>query len=220
MSIFPVGLNIEGQPCLVVGGGKVAARKIAALLTCGAAVTVVAPSVHEAIGLLAADRTIASLEGPPLDIQLRPYRTGEAAQYRLVMTATGDAAVDAAVHDDALSAGVWVNSADDPEHCTMVLPAVVRDGPVIVSVSTSGSSPALAVWLRNRVADLLGQGLGELAGLMADARARVKDRTGTTEGVDWSAILEGPLPALVADGKIDEARTLLDAVVAEAEPNG
>jgi len=218
LSIFPVGLNVEGQPCLVVGGGRVAARKIAGLLACRAAVTVVAPEAHEAVRLLAAEGVIAAVDGAPLNLQIRPYERGEAARYRLVFTATGHPDVDAAVYEDAHRAGVWVNSADDAGHCTVLLPAVLRDGPVTVSVSTSGTSPALAVWLRDRLADLLGGGLGELAQLMADARERVKERTGTTEGVDWNALLEGPLPSLVAGGRIEEARTLLDEAVARARP--
>lgn len=192
-----------------------AARKITGLLACGAVVTVVAPEAHEAIGVLASEGTLASVDGPPLDLQIRPYRRGEAADYRLVFTATGDRDVDAAVYEDACSAGVWVNSADDAEHCSLVLPAVLRDGPLTVSVSTSGASPALAVWLRNRVAGLLGEGLGDLARLIAEVREQVRERTGSTEGIDWAALLDGPLPGLVAEGKVQEARAILAEAVAK-----
>ncbi len=76
LRLYPVGLVVEDAPCLVVGGGPVAARKIAGLVACGAAVTVVAPEVHRAIALLAADGTIAAIDGAPLDVQIRP--TGRA----------------------------------------------------------------------------------------------------------------------------------------------
>jgi siroheme synthase-like protein len=214
--LYPVSLVVAGRPCLVVGGGRVAARKIAALLGCGAAVTVVAVEAHVALGLLAEDGTLAGIEGPPLDVQLRPYRPGEAAGYRLVVTATGDPSVDAAVYRDAEAAGVWVNSADDPSHCSFVLPAVARDGPVTVAVSTGGSSPALAAWLRRRVADALGPDLGQLAALLDDARQRIHARGGSTETVDWAALLDGSLPGLVRRGSFDEARALLDEAVDEA----
>jgi siroheme synthase-like protein len=219
--VYPVALVVFGQPCLVVGGGRVAARKIGGLLACGAAVTVVAPEVHEAIAALSADGAIAAVEGPPLDVQLRPYRPGEAGGYRLVFAATGDPEIDAAVHRDADTAGVWVNSADDMSHCSFVLPAVMRDGPVTVAVSTSGASPALAAWLRDQVAEALGNRVGDLARLMAQARQRVKDRGGSTEVVEWERLLEGRLPSLVAQGRFDEARAILDAAVegsAEAPP--
>jgi precorrin-2 dehydrogenase / sirohydrochlorin ferrochelatase len=214
--LYPVGLIIAGRPCLVVGGGQVAARKIAGLLTCGAAVTVVAPEAHLALGILARDGVFDRLRGPHLTVHLRPYEPGEAAGYRLVVTATGDPQVDASVFRDAEDAGVWVNSADDPDHCTLVLPAVTRDGPVTVAVSTGGSSPALASWLRSRIADALGPGLGSLASLLDDARQRIHARGATTETVDWSALLDGPLPRLVREGNLDEARLLIDSAVETA----
>ncbi len=216
--LYPVSLRVADLPCLVVGGGRVAARKIAALLSCGAAVTVVAPEAHVAVGLLADDGAFARLQGPHLQVHLRPYQRGEAAHYRLVVTATGDPAVDAAVYDDAEQAGVWVNSADDPDHCTFVLPAVTRDGSVAVAVSTGGASPALASWLRRRIADAIGPGLGPLASLLDEARQRIHARGSSTETVDWEALLDGPLPALVRQGNIDEARLLLDAAVDGATP--
>src|SRR5579864_3959144 len=134
--LYPVGLIVAGQRCLVVGGGRVAARKIGSLLRCGAAVTVVAPEAHVAIGLLAGEGAFDRLVGPYPEVHLRPYQAGEAGRYRLVVTATGDPGVDALVFRDAEEAGVWVNSADDPAHCSFVLPAVHRDGAVTITVST------------------------------------------------------------------------------------
>src|ERR1700689_3793703 len=98
--LYPVGLILADPPCLVVGGGRVAARKIAGLLSCGAAVTVVAPEAHVALGILAADGVFVRLTGPHLAVHLRPYLPGEAAAYRLVVTATGDPDVDASVARD------------------------------------------------------------------------------------------------------------------------
>jgi precorrin-2 dehydrogenase/sirohydrochlorin ferrochelatase len=216
--LYPVGLIIAHRPCLVVGGGRVAARKIAGLLSCGADVTVVAPEAHVAIGLLAEAGAFTELPDPHLTVHLRPYRPGEAADYRLVVTATGDPAVDAQVYRDADEAGVWVNSADDPDHCTVILPAVTRDGPVSVAISTGGTSPALASWLRRRITDAIGPGLGPLAELLGEARERIHARGGSTETVDWAALLDGPLPALVRQDRLDEARLILDAAVDSATP--
>lgn len=215
--LYPVGLIVRGRRCLVVGGGRVAARKIASLLECGATVTLVAPEAHEALGLLAQAGVIQAIEGPPLDVQLRPYRSGEAAGYRLVVTATGDPEVDASVHGDAEEAGVWVNSADDPDHCSFVLPAVWRAGPVSVAVSSEGNSPALAGWLRERAAQALGPEVGTLAQLLGGARARLQAQGRSTEEVDWRALLDGPLPELVRQGRLEEARAELDAAVDDAK---
>ncbi len=199
--VYPVALVVEGRPCLVVGGGRVAGRKIAGLLDAGAVVTVVAIEVGEAVRRI----------GGPVTVEERPYRPGEAAAYRLVVTATGVPEVDAAVAGDAEAAGVWVNSDDDPANCSLLLPAVHRDGAVTVAVSTGGASPALAGWLRDRAAAATG-GAGVLADLLSVARAAIHDGGGSTEDIDWRAVLDGGLAALVDAGRIDDARALLDDV--------
>ena len=214
--LYPVSLVLAGRPCLVVGGGPVAARKIAALLRAGAPVTVVAPEAHRALAVLAADGLFTTPGLPPLTVHLRPYEPGEVAAYRLVVTATGRVDIDAAVHADAEAAGIWVNAADDLDHSSFVLPAVARAGPVSVAVSTGGASPALAAWLRNRLAAVLGPGLGSLAALLADARADLHARGISTETVDWAALLDGPLPTLVDAGDLDAARALLATAVDNA----
>ena len=217
--IYPVGLMVAGQRCLVVGGGHVAGRKIRSLLACRANVTMVAPEAHEALGMLASDGTIAAIESDPLDVQLRPYLAGEAAGYMLVVTATGVAEVDHAVAEDAKRAGIWVNSADDAANCTFILPAVHRRGPVTVTVSTSGSSPALATWLRGRIAESLGPGLEELATLLEEGRRLVHERGGSTEEVDWALLLDGPVPGLVAAGRMDEARRVMQSALERGDRN-
>jgi siroheme synthase-like protein len=208
--IYPVALRVQGHPCLVVGGGPVAARKAAGLLACGAHVTLVAPAVGSAVDELARDPGAGD---GTLAVRRRPYREGEAAAFRLVVTATGIPEVDRAVAADADAAGIWVNCADDSPHCTFLLPAVHRDGPVTVAVSTGGASPALATWLRHRIGAAVGTDLGILAELLESARRRTKAQGRSTESVDWQALLDGPLPQLVREGRLDEARALLSGTL-------
>jgi siroheme synthase-like protein len=210
---YPVVLRVEGRPCLVVGGGPVAARKVADLFECGADVTVVAPEIDAAIDALAA---VAGRDRRPLVVERRPYRGGEAADYRLVVTATGIPEIDRRVAADAESAGIWVNSADDADHCTFFLPSVHRQGAVSVSVSTGGASPALAAWLRRRIGETLGPHLGTLAELLEEGRDSLRAAGRPTSAVDWTALLDGELPGLVSDGRLDEARRRIDAAVARA----
>jgi siroheme synthase-like protein len=179
----------------------VAARKAAGLLECGAQVVVVAPEVDPAIDAMA------------VTVERREYQPGMAAAYRLVVTATGVPEVDAAVAEDAERAGIWVNSADDPAHCTFILPAVHRDGPVTIAVSTGGNSPTLAVWLRNELARDAGPGIGHLADLLGEARRRMRAEGRSTESVDWAGLLDGQLTELVRAGDLDAARDLLDRAV-------
>ncbi len=207
---YPVSLDLHGRSVLVVGAGRVALRKVSGLVAAGAKVTVVAPETDPGVDALAEAEVIA--------VERRAYRTGEADAYRLVVTATGVPDVDAQVAADADDAGVWVNAADDPANCSFILPAIHRDGPVSIAVSSSGTSPALASWLRDRtdglIDELLGDATGEVAALLAAARAQVKATGRSTETIDWRRLLGGPFPGLVRDGHLDAARRLLDETIA------
>ncbi len=198
--LYPVGLVLTGKAVLVVGGGKVAAQKIAELVRCGADVTVVAPSIGPE--LRADDR---------LRCELRPYRRGEASAYRFVVAATDQRAVNQAVHDDAEAAGVWVNAADDPERCTAVLPSRVRRGSLLVTVSTEGRSPALAAWLRGQLEEQLGPEHETLLDLLAEERDRIRAEGGSTEGLDWRGALESGMLDEIRAGRIHTAKELLKA---------
>jgi siroheme synthase-like protein len=201
-SYYPVSLDVSGHACLVVGGGNVAAHKARTLLDCGAAVTVIAPSLSDAMEAL-----VPSLH----TLERRPYGHGDASAFHLVFTATGIPEVDGAVYADAEAAGVWANSADDVAHCSFILPAVHRDGPVTVSVSTGGLSPALASWLRTCLAAECGDGLGVLAQLLGEARTNLKRAGLRSDAVDWARLLDGPLPDLVRAGDIENARAAIAA---------
>jgi precorrin-2 dehydrogenase/sirohydrochlorin ferrochelatase len=196
--LFPIALRLDGESCLVVGGGPIAARKAASLLECGAVVTIVAPVTCEAIDRLR------------VKVVPRPYEAGDLQGYRLVITATGDVEIDHAVFRDAEAAGVLANSADDPGACRFILPAVIRRGPVMVAVSTSGTSPYLAGWLRDRIGKLVGPEFAVVAALLADARRSIRATGATTEGVDWASLVDDGLVALVAAGNEPEARRRVD----------
>lgn len=199
---YPVSLDVSGRSCLVVGGGTVAARKARTLVDCGAAVTVIAPSLSDDMEELT----------PLLHaLERRAYSQGDASSFRLVVTATGIPEVDGAVYAEAEAAGVWTNSADDVAHSSFILPAVHRDGPVTVSVSTGGLSPALASWLRTRLGAQCGDGLGTLAQLLSEARENLKHAGLRSDSVDWARLLDGPLVALVHAGDIEGARAAVTA---------
>jgi siroheme synthase-like protein len=205
-SFYPVSLDVTGRACLVVGGGPVAARKARALLECGALVTVIAPSLAQEMEVLT-DRLEA--------VERRPYASGDAARFRLVVTATGRPDVDGSVHDDAEAAGVWVNSADDRAHSSFILPAVHRDGSVTVAVSTGGLSPAFSSWLRDRLAAQCGENAGALAALIGEARERLRRAGRPSDSVDWAALLDGPLLDFVRAGDWDNALAIVAAALAQ-----
>jgi precorrin-2 dehydrogenase / sirohydrochlorin ferrochelatase len=204
-ALYPVHLRVAGRPCLVVGGGRVATRKARGLVECGAVVTVVAPEVGAELG---------TLEG--VTCERRPYRSGEVADYRLAVAATGDPAVDGEVFRDGERLGVWVNAADDPDHCSAVLPAVARRGPIVATFSTSGRSPAMASWLRRRYEEELGPEHLVLLDLLATERDRLRRDGQPTEGLDWQQALDSGMLDLVREGNLAEAKERLEACLSSS----
>ena len=203
--LYPVNLVVAGRPCLVVGGGTVAAHKAAGLLACGALVHVVASEAGAGVRALDA-----------VTVEERSYRRGEVAGYRLAVAATGDPAVNAAVLADGEEAGVWVNAADDVGNCSFTLPAVVRRGPVTVAVSTGGHSPALARWLKERVAETIGPEYEVLAGLLSAERDAIRASGRSTEGLDWQSALESDMLDLIRAGEVRRAKERLQACLSSS----
>jgi siroheme synthase-like protein len=201
---YPVNLVLAGRPCLVVGGGAVARRKVDGLLECGAIVTVVAPEV---------DAELAAL---PVRVERRGYEPGEAAGYRLVIAATGDASVNQEIYDDGEAAGVWVNAADDPERCSFTLPSVMRRGPLQVTVSTGGRSPAMAAWLRRRIEADLGAEYEVLLRLLSEVRTTIQGSGRSTEDLNWTSVLDSNMLDLIRAGDIGKARERLEACLSSS----
>ena len=184
---YPVLLDLRGRDCLVVGGGSVGARKAEGLLAGGAHVTLVSREIGAEVQRLSgADR---------LNVVTRAYESSDLDGMWLVVTAVDDRIVTARISADAASRRVWMNAADDPPNCSVILPAVHRDREVIVSVSTAGASPATARWLRDRFAGEL----GDLPGRLTDEVKSVRDRVRlhrTSEGLPWASLVDRLASAL------------------------
>ena len=203
--LYPVNLVVDGRPCLVVGGGRVAAGKVRGLLEAGAVVTVIAPEI---------DPAIAGLEG--VAIERRAYRRGDIDGHRFVVAATGDPQINQAVYDDGEAAGVWVNAADDPARCSAILPARIRQGRLTVTISTGGHSPAVASWLKERLAGELGPEYDQLIGLLGEARKEVQAQGLGTEELDWRRALDSGILDLVRAGRLDAAKERLRACLSSS----
>ena len=195
---YPVNLVLDGRKCLVVGGGRVARRKVEGLLACGARVTVVAPRVEPALRAL-----------PGVSVDERPWEAEDLAGVWLVIAATDDPAVNAAVYAEGERRGIWVNGADDPTNCSFTLPSVVRRGDLQVTVSTGGRSPALATWLRHRLEDDIGPEYAVLLDLLATERDGLKAAGRSTEGLDWNSALDSDMLGLIRNGDLAHARERL-----------
>ncbi len=168
MGFIPIFLQIEGRRCLVVGGGEVAARKIAPLLEAGASVTVITPEVSSGISELA--------QAGCLSLVLRHYCTGDMQGFQLVYAATDDRDLQRRLSDEARALNILINVADAPQLCSFIAPSVVRRGRLQVAISTGGASPALARLLRERIEQELGEHTEALLELMTGARNWLKSR--------------------------------------------
>jgi siroheme synthase-like protein len=193
---------VAGRSVLVVGGGRVAARKAASYAERGAVVTVVAPN-HS-----------PEMDAVPVEHRLvRPYRSDDLDGAWLVVTATGDPGIDGRVFADAEARRIWCNAADDPDHCSVVMPAVARRGPITVSIATGGQSPAAASWLRRRIEALLDDPTIAVCETAAIVRRQIKAEGRPTEVPGWSEVLDGDALDLARQGRLDElALRLLEAI--------
>ena len=203
MGFYPVSLDLGGRPCVVVGGGVVAERRVLSLLEAGASVTVVSPALTAALAELAAGRRIRHLA--------RPYEVGDLAGAVLVFTATDDPAVSPAVRREARDRGVWLNAADDPAHCSFYLPGVVRRGLLTVAVGSGGASPALTRALREHLDGVLGPEWVTLGELAATARRELRAAGRAADAEAWRQALAPDVRALVAEGRVLDARDRLRA---------
>jgi siroheme synthase-like protein len=162
-------LDLRGRDCLVVGGGRVALEKVQGLLECDANVSVVAPELEDELWAL------------PVDVLERTFTRSDVVGRFLVIAATSDRTVNAAVSAAADERSTPCNVADDPELCSFILPAVVRRDPILVGVSTGGASPALAQRIRDDVEDLVTEQHAELAHRLAALRPWAKEQLPTYE---------------------------------------
>lgn len=188
---FPINLSLNGRKCLVVGAGRIALRKTEQLLACHADVTVLAPQVHAGFAQL------------PVSVLQRTYEPGDVIGFRLVITATADPAVDQQIYDEAEAHGIWVNSADDPDRCSFTLPAVVRRGSLMLTASTGGASPALSSWLRQRLEREFDDSWAEVVSDLALERARIHAAGESTEGLDWTPLIEQAIARRVSAHEVD-----------------
>ena len=211
MEFLPVFLNVRGARCLIVGGGEVAYRKAVLLDRVGAQLLVVAPEIsQQLLELLRQGNGI---------VQQRNFLESDLDAVLLVVAATDDETLNAHVSALAKIRGLQVNVVDRPELCTFIVPAIVDRSPVVIAISSSGSSPILTRQLKEKLETVIPGGYGRLAELLRGYRKEVKQTISdfTKRSRFWERVLSGPMPEMVFSGKEDEARVYLDQALAGAE---
>lgn len=184
---YPIFLDLVDRPCLVAGGGPVAEAKVRGLLAAGARVTVVSPTLTPALTALAAEGHLTH--------RAREYAPGDLAGSALAFAATGDRAVSRAIRAEGRARGVWVNAADDAEHCDFLLPAVLRRGALAVAVSSGGASPALTRAVRDELERYFPADFGGFVEVVAALRRELRERGAPVTAEGWRSALEDELRA-------------------------
>ena len=209
MKLFPIFADLKDRPVLVVGGGAVAERKTLALLEAHADVAVGAPDLTPALADLLAQGRIRHLPGP--------FDPAWVDGVWLVVAATDDRGVNAAVSEAAQARRIFSNVVDDPELSSFQVPSIVDRSPVIVAISSSGVAPVLARRLRERIESLFDHTLGQLAGLAERYRQRIRaghpDLGARRRFYDW--LLDGSVAGLLRQQQPEAAEAALNAALAQ-----
>lgn len=208
MDYLPVFMNIRDRPCLLVGGGEVALRKATLLSRAGGRLLVVAPEVCSELRELVEDTAGV--------IHQRPFADADLGDVALVVAATSDDEVNRRVSALARSRALPVNVVDQPDLCTFIVPAIVDRSPVVIAISTGGSSPVLTRQLKENIEQAIPAAYGRLALLLGRFRNRVKSQISdfSLRTRFWESLLDGPLSGMVFAGKEKEAE---DYLLAELE---
>lgn len=209
MRYYPVNLNIKNRPCLVVGGGAVGTRKVNTLLECGGRVTVVSPDPTPQLKKLAAQGAIQLNE--------RSYRSDDVDKQFLVIGATDDERLNRQISDDAERVNILCNIADRPEVCNFILPAIVRRGDLVITISTSGNSPALAKRLRLDLEKRFGDEYADFLRLMGAVREKLLRQAHAPEAHKdlFNQLIDRDLIGLIKANNTKEINALLLEVLGD-----
>lgn len=214
MDFLPIFLQLKKRDCLVIGGGEVAARKIGLIHRAGGRVTVIAPDLCVS---LAAQR-----ERGEIAHRATEFRSDDVDGFAIVVAATDDETVNAAVAAAARARNVPVNVVDRPRLCTFIFPSIVDRSPVLLAVSTGGASPVLARLLRARLETQIPAGFGRLAAVMRKYRERVKGRFAdpVQRRRFWERILQGSASEMILAGRETEGLELIEQALDAADDAG
>ena len=210
MDIFPISLKLQQQPCLIVGGGHIAYRKAVLLAKAGAVIHVIAPEIESNLLEIVESSQGQYVQAPfSPDIQLR--------NYRLVIAATNDKAVNIQVFEACEAEKILVNSVDDLPHCRFMVPAIIDRSPLVVSIATNGTSPVLSRQIRTQLEATIPHGMGKLAEFSGQWRASVKAKIINPDErrIFWEDLYASPLKEQVFNDNIVEANRLIEQALLE-----
>jgi precorrin-2 dehydrogenase/sirohydrochlorin ferrochelatase len=184
MKYYPAMLRLENITVLVVGGGEVASRKINDLIPCGAIMKVVSPQICDEI------LELKKIHNEKLSLIEREYQTSDVDGIQIIFAATSDKKVNRRVYDDAKERRIFVNSADDPESCSFIVPSSFSRGDLQICVSTSGSSPAFAALIRRNIEKIIPSNTDEILQSLSEAKNYLKSIENISQKIRSEVLIE------------------------------
>ena len=214
MDYLPLFLDIKNKPCLIVGGGVIAERKVSILARAQASITIIAPEITSEIKRKLGEQITWLEKKFTVDDLASDLRN-----YQIVIAATDDRNVNAEVAQLCRDKKILINTADDSKNCDFILPSIIDRSPVQIAVSTGGASPVLARMLRTKLENCTPASYGHLAKLIEDNRVRVKEKFSTIDQRRkfWEQVLQGPIAELVFANQSSAAQKLLDDAIQQAD---
>ena len=222
MDIFPISLKLQQQPCLIVGGGRIAYRKAVLLAKAGAQLTVCSPEIEDDL-LTLVNKTQGQYLNSIYHESVYQENAIALRQFRLVIAATNDKAVNQAVFEACEAENVLVNSVDDPPHCRFMVPAIIDRSPLVISVASNGTSPVLSRQIRTQLESSIPHGMGKLAEFSGQWRAAVKAKIVNPDErrIFWEDLYASPLKEQVFNDNLTEANRLIEQALLEwKQPKG
>ena len=206
MKYFPFFLQLDQLPCLIVGGGSVAERKLDLLIKAKADITVISLEFSDYILDLAKTHNVRCVKKEYSNKIL------EENKYNFVISATNDVSLNERVAKDCKKYNIIVNVVDQPEICDFIFPSILERGDITVAVSTGGASPVLARVLRTKLETMVPGSYGKLAEIVSANRIKVREKMKkfSSNKIFWEKMLNGKFLELVLSGKTDEAKSFLD----------
>lgn len=207
MAFYPLYMDIEGKRCVVIGGGEVAERKVASLVECGADVEVISPNLTQNLREL--------VKAGAIEVKQRSYEPGDIESAILVIAATDDNIMNRAIHREAVENNIPVNVVDVPELCTFIVPSTIRRGDLIISISTSGSCPALAKKIRKQLQQLFGDEYANYCAVLRDFRKEVAGRYAEPEERKRAIhrLIDSDVIELIKEGRTREVEERVRACI-------
>jgi len=210
MLALPIFMNITCRPCIVIGGGEVASRKVAMLLKANAAITLYSPDICDALKDLADTGKITYINAN--------FEEDQLIGACLVIAATDNELVNIAVSTAAKMHNIPVNVVDSPALCTFTMASIVERSPIVIAISSEGNAPVLARYIRTKIETMLPAGYGRIAAIAGEFRDKVKAKftTSQTRRIFWEGVLQGPIIEQILSGQEAAARNSLDEILSDA----